>query len=202
MGGSRSFQTIHYGIDTEVFKPVKCDDEPRFTIAFGAASFDNARKGFKELLASLRILHDEGYSFKCLVFGAGNLPKETQFFEIEQVGKVPRNKLAEVYSRADVFVVPSLYEAFGLTAIEAMACETPVVAFDTGGIPDSVVPFKTGLLAERANVRDLAKKIIWMIEHEEERRQMGMNARTHVLENFTLQQQVDKYMELYNKVLQ
>src|SRR5690606_21420077 len=59
---------------------------------------------------------------------------------------LPREQIIPLYSQAAVFVCPSVYEPFGIINLEAMACETPVVASAVGGIPEIVVPGETGLL--------------------------------------------------------
>jgi len=73
--------------------------------------------------------------------------------------------------------MPSLEDNLPQTGVEAMACGTPVVAFDTGGVPDYVKPMQTGLLAEVGNDVDLAEKIGWLADHRDERHRMSENAR-------------------------
>jgi glycosyltransferase involved in cell wall biosynthesis len=109
--------------------------------------------------------------------------------------------LSLAYSACDIFVMPSLYEAFGQTSLEAMSCGTPVVGFDTGGIPDMVSPGKTGLLAKRGDIEDLSEKIQWMIDHPEARKSMGIAARQLVKREFTLQRQAEKYSSVYNDLM-
>lgn len=109
--------------------------------------------------------------------------------------------LSLIYSAADIFVIPSLQEAFGQTALEALACGTPVVGFRVGGIPDMVRSGVTGVLAEPANVTDMAEKIRWMAKHPEERIRMGSNARNMVEREFSLSTQAGKYVELYKSLL-
>ena len=109
--------------------------------------------------------------------------------------------LSTIYSAADVFVIPSLQEAFGQTSLEAMACGTPVVGFNTGGIPDMIISKKTGLLAKQGDSDDLAEKIQWMINYPAERSAMGKNAREMVEKEFTLEKQAKSYISLYESIL-
>jgi glycosyltransferase involved in cell wall biosynthesis len=137
-----------------------------------------------------------------LVFGAGNFDKEEGLPTIKSFGKIKENeRLADIYAACDVFVVPSLYEAFGQTAIEAMSCGTPVVAFNTGGLKDSVIPNQTGLLAERGNPNDLANKIGELLANPEARVVMGKKARVLVEEKFNFELQSTRYASLYNSIL-
>jgi len=201
-----SFQTIHYGIETEIFIPrkkkiakEKLGISPNaLTIGFGAEKVDNKRKGFNELAEALKMLHPQFPALECLVFGQGNLAEMEGLPKIHSFGKIDENeRLAEIYAAGDIFVVPSLYEAFGQTAIEAMSCGTPVVAFDTGGLVDSVISGQTGWLAERGNAQDLAKKITEGLEDQAKREVFGNNAREFVVKNFDFDHQAEKYLLLY-----
>jgi glycosyltransferase involved in cell wall biosynthesis len=138
-----------------------------------------------------------------LAFGAGT-------DDVERHGLPPirysgplrsAEELAAVYCAADIFVIPSLAEAFGQTAMEAMACGRPVVGFDTGGIPDIVRPGQTGLLAAPGDTAQLADAIAWMMQHRAEREAMGRNARAMVEAQFTLERQARQYVELYRLLL-
>ena len=110
--------------------------------------------------------------------------------------------MAKVYSAADIFVIPSLHEAFGQTCLEAMACGTPVLGFDIGGIPDMVTPGQTGLLARAGDVRDLQAKLLWLLDHDAERLRMGRAARHRVEQAFGLQVQAGHYLALYRTLAQ
>lgn len=204
-------QTIHLGLDTNEFYPkdkLACKSAlgvsaDTFTISFGADSFTNIRKGFKQLIASLRLIHEKYKNVCCLVFGKGTAELESAGLPaLKILGPVKSSEmLSVVYSASDIFVIPSLYEAFGLTSLEAMACGTPVVGFDTGGIPDMIKPLETGLLAEVGNSEDLAQKIEWMLLNKQEREKMGRNARKLVEQNFYLELQAEKYKSLYQTLL-
>lgn len=207
--GAKSFQTIHYGLDTNIFKPTAkrhCKsllgiDPEKTVITFGAEDIKTKRKGVHELLKALASI-SEGENLVFLSFGRGNLNIEIPHLTFKHFGFVESsNLLSTIYSASDLFIIPSLYEAFGQTALEAMACGTPIVGFDTGGIPDMVHPGKTGLLAKPQDSKDLAKQIQWMINHPDERRQMGMNARQFVEQEYTLEIQAEKYIDLYKKIL-
>ena len=207
-GNVCSTRTIHYGLDHRVFRP-RGRRESRdalgiahdtFVIAFGAESVSNRRKGLVELLAALRKI--DSPNVMLLTFGRDRLPDGASGLQTMQVGLVAsEDRLANVYSAADLFVLPSLEEAFGQTALEAMACGTPVVGFDVGGVPDMVTPMQTGLLAEPGNAIDLADKIGFMISHPEEARRMGAAARQRVEHRFTLQHQAQAYIELYTDLV-
>ena len=97
---------------------------------------------------------------------------------------------------------PSRIESFGLTALEAMACGTPVVAFHTGGLVDVIADGETGLLERRVgSVVGLHDRLAWMLQHLTERQNMGLAARQRVEKQFTSALMAKRYVELYSRLL-
>ena len=125
---------------------------------FVADSAAHVRKGFAYLAAALEKLWPSSRTCSCSASAVGSRPCRT--CRSCTWGKFTNDRfLAGVYSAADVFVIPSLQESFGQTVIESMACGTPVVGFDTGGIPDMVRPGVTGYLAPVGDAAALAEQI-------------------------------------------
>src|SRR5690606_17893850 len=192
---AKSFQTIHYSIDFNIFKPTIAKQQTRkkhnipenaFVLCFGAADFTNRRKGFNELIQALEQINKETTNVHCLVFGAGSLIlNQTNLPPIHLTGHLTPKELAEVYGASDIFVIPSLHEAFGLTAIEAMACGTPVIGFNTGGIPDSVKEGETGWLVEAGNSQNLAAKTILLTRNSTQVTYTPTTCSTHVCAHFS-----------------
>jgi alpha-maltose-1-phosphate synthase len=128
---------------------------------------------------------------------------------------LPKNDVIALYSHADVFVCPSVYEPFGIINLEAMACETPVVAAAVGGIPEIVQPGKTGLLvrftpvgrdsAEPKNPleyqRALARAINDLMSDPDRRQRMGVAARARVLAHFSWTAIARQTLEFYADLL-
>jgi glycosyltransferase involved in cell wall biosynthesis len=161
----------------------------------------NKRKGIDELIKAVEILKGRGITITCLVFGHGNF-EQNENIRFVQFGNIASEEmLSAIYNAADVFVMPSLEEAFGQTCLEAMSCGVPVVAFDTGGIPDMIVNQETGLLAEKGNHEDLANQILVLFQNVELRKKISANSRRKVVESFNLKLQASKYYDLYRKVL-
>jgi vacuolar-type H+-ATPase catalytic subunit A/Vma1 len=98
---------------------------------------------------------------------------------------------------ADVMVVPSMQENLPNTIMEPMSCGTPVVAFRTGGIPDLVEHRRTGYLAERFDMTDLARGITWTLEQSGADFSPGKNAREKVEREFAIDVVSARYMKLY-----
>jgi glycosyltransferase involved in cell wall biosynthesis len=209
LASARSFRTIHYGLDVAAYAPrpkAACRArlglaEDVFVVCFGAPSLASPRKGLRELLAALQQLRDVP-RLACLVFG-GELPAGTLdgLPAVRALGYLDGAEAqATAYSAADVFVIPSLQEAFGQTSLEAMACSTPVIGFDTGGIPDMVRPGETGLLAPVGDVAALAEALRWAAGHRAECAAMGANARRLAESEFTLERQAAAYLALYGSL--
>ncbi len=107
-----------------------------------------------------------------------------------------------IYSAADVVVVPSSEDNQPQVGLEAMACGTPVVGFDTCGIPEMVQHERTGLLAKAGDPVDLAKQISWIIDNPLQRQRMGMEARKMMELNHDSEIQAARYIQLYENASQ
>ena len=128
---------------------------------------------------------------------------------------LPREDVIALYTHAAVFVCPSVYEPFGIINLEAMACETPVVASAVGGIPEIVVPGETGLLVPfesegggspeprdpDAFSRSLAAAVDELMAEPERRREMGRAARARVLAHFSWSRIAEETLDFYRALL-
>jgi starch synthase len=128
---------------------------------------------------------------------------------------LPREKVIALYTHAAIFVCPSVYEPFGIINLEAMACETPVVASAVGGIPEVVEHGDTGLLVaaetlDHAEVeprhpqqfaRDLAAAVNTLLEDPELRATMGRRARERVEKHFSWSGIANQTLRFYEDVI-
>ena len=110
--------------------------------------------------------------------------------------------LSAIYSAADIFVIPSIEDNLPNTVLEAMACGTPVVGFDVGGIPDMVRPGITGELAPAGDVARLSQVIYALLETPEKRHELAANCRRIAEEEYALDLQAHRYMALYKQMLE
>ncbi|MBP2070980.1 glycogen synthase [Thermoanaerobacterium butyriciformans] len=115
---------------------------------------------------------------------------------------VTKEEIIELYSNAEVFVCPSIYEPFGIINLEAMACNTPVVASATGGIKEVVVDGETGFLVEPGNPEDLAEHIIKLLNDRELAATFGANGRKRVEEMFSWESIAKKTYDMYEDVIE
>jgi glycogen synthase len=108
--------------------------------------------------------------------------------------------LVNLYNEAAVFACPSVYEPFGIINLEAMACETPVVATRVGGIKEVVVDGETGLLVPPGEPVKLGDALTRILEDPATAAKMGEEGRRHVLEHFTWDRIATKTLELYRSL--
>jgi glycogen synthase len=222
---------IHNGIDLEeyverrddeVLQRYGVDPERPYILFVGRIT---RQKGIIHLVKALRHL-DPGFQV-VLCAGAPDTPEiaaemksAVEAAQQERPGVVwiekmlSKDEVIALYSGAEVFVCPSIYEPFGIINLEAMACGTPVVASAVGGIPEVVVHGETGLLvpveqnkeapfepvnAERFAL-NLAEAINELMRDEARRRHMAQDARRRVEENFSWEAIARKTAELYRTV--
>jgi glycosyltransferase involved in cell wall biosynthesis len=99
-------------------------------------------------------------------------------------------------------LVPSLEEAFGKTAAEALSCQTPVVCFDSTGLKDIVEHQACGYSAEAFSSDDLANGIAWVLADETRHAALAARGRAKVLEEFSISRVAEQYRALYTEILQ
>jgi glycosyltransferase involved in cell wall biosynthesis len=165
---------IHNGIDLDCFRP----HAPRSArealglpkdkklIGFGASLLQDPRKGLRYLKDALEstVHHFAERGCEVVTFGHGSASEEMAGMRSHNFGSISDDrKLALLYSSLDVFCVPSIEENLATTAIESLACGTPVVAFRIGGFPDIVEHLKCGFLAEPFEPLSLVEGIQWAL---------------------------------------
>ncbi len=168
-------------------------------------------KGVRYLLEAVPYVLREVPNVKFMIAGAPRYEKLNYQRQVEQMGLrasvlfagfIAEEELSNCYAACDIFCFPSLWEGFGLPAIEAMACEKPVVAFRDHGVQEIVEDGKTGSLAEPRNVKELAEAIINLLQDENLRRKMGQRGREKVIQNYTWDIIAEKTLKLYENLLE
>lgn len=120
--------------------------------------------------------------------------------KVEFLGKVDR--VNEKLSFADLMLMPSELESFGLAALEGMACEVPAVATSVGGVPEVIEHGKTGFLAQVGDVETMAKYAIEILSDEKRLREMGAMARWEAQSRFCASKIIPEYEKFYERVLE
>ncbi|HEX8185033.1 MAG TPA: N-acetyl-alpha-D-glucosaminyl L-malate synthase BshA [Blastocatellia bacterium] len=120
---------------------------------------------------------------------------------VEFVGKQPQSEIRDYLSAADLFLLPSQSESFGLSALEAMACEVPVIATRVGGVPEVIEEDGCGYLFDIGDVDAMAKRAIKILSSDEERERLGQRGREIAITRFATEKIIPQYEELYAKVI-
>lgn len=206
---ARSFQTIHLGVNCNEFTPIEkgiCKrslqvNKYDMVVGFGCADLSDQNKGLDRVICALNQICKKK-SICLLLFGEGHVPVSDYQFDIQHLGKLSSNPVKSlVYSACDVFVLASLFESFGQTALEASACGTPVLAYKTSGVIDIIDHLITGILEPKVgDVDKVASHLLWFMEHKKERLIMGGRARARVLEKFSHLEMAKNYKELYTNL--
>jgi glycosyltransferase involved in cell wall biosynthesis len=167
----------------------------------------NSQKGIEMLLRALSLTRS---SATLDVIGAG--PDDSRLRElatelgvgdrVRWLGALPQPELADYYRSAAALVVPSVNEGLGLVAVEAQLCETPVIAFDSGGLSDVVQHDRTGLLVSDISAGALAASIDALLERPDRGASLGAAGRLHALSTFAPESVARRYADIYRSVAQ
>lgn len=206
------FVSIPNPIDTTLFWPIDRREarqrlglpEEKRLILFAAAKLSDTRKGAAFLLEACRLLAAEMEGeLEIILMGSDAT-------ELSALSPVPVRalgyisgaaKLAEAYSCADLFVIPSLEDNLPNTIMEAMACGTPCVGFRTGGIPEMIDHAVNGYVAASRDSVDLARGIAWVLRHPEPGN-LSAACREKVMRCYQESVVAKKYIALYQKLIQ
>lgn len=203
--------TIHNCVDTKNFFPINKNvakevlsiPRTKKAILYGAVKINDFYKGFDKFLEAISFLNKKDY----IIVLFGKADKETydmlRKIKIEYIdlGFLQDDiSLRLAYSAADVFVSTSIYEAFGKTLIEAMACGTPVVCFDATGPKDIVDHKENGYKAIPYEPKDVAYGIDFICNNTKYE-EIAKNARSKVVNEFDCLVIAKKYIDLYETII-
>lgn len=196
---------IPHGVDTKTFRPgSKVEARRRLglpperpIVFFSASELHERRKGLHLLEQALRRLDDAPL---LLLAGRG---KPSRGVEAHSLGEVDEDGvLADAYRAADVYAVPTLADVLTQTAPESLACGTPCVAFDRGGVTDVVRHMETGYQAAFGDAGALAEGIRTLLADTELRARLGNVGRELAEREFSAEVQVRRYLELYEEAVE
>ena len=202
--------TIPFGINTNTFSPGKQKSlfeqeslvvgsvktlAPNYGLEFLIRAFEILVKRFKDL------------PLKLLIVGKGELEKELKqlvhTLEISDktmfTGFIPHSAISEYHNYLDIAVYPSVKESFGVSVLESMSCEKPVVASAVGGIPEVIENNKTGLLVRPSDHIELSEVIASLIESPGKRKELGKAARESVLTHFRWEDNCKQMIKCYEE---
>jgi glycosyltransferase involved in cell wall biosynthesis len=201
---------VPFGVDLEQFSrgaPLQRDEAADgSTLVVGAASRLGSEKGFHYLLRAVALLRDRGTVVDVVLAGDGEerarLERMTHDLRLRDrvrfLGAVPHDKVPAVVRQLDIFVMPSTWEGFGVSAIEASAMELPVVASNIHGIPDVVIHEQTGILVPPAEPEAIARAVERLAADPALRRRMGAAGRAFVEKEYRWQDNAALMAQLYD----
>ncbi|MGD2066051.1 MAG: glycosyltransferase [Candidatus Bathyarchaeota archaeon] len=221
-----NIELIRTGVDERLFRPIdKATAVKKTGIVFKNIILFVGRltkaKGLRILVKALaKVKKEFDEDIKLLVIGGDNsgvMHSEEESKEKKHLkrlikkldlkdnviflGPVNRELLPYVYAISDVCAVPSLYESFGLVAVEAMSCGTPVIASKVGGLAHTVIDGYSGLHFLPGRSDHLAKAILKLITDSDKMEEIGVNARSRTAREFGLERTVKQIKSLYELLL-
>ena len=212
LGQALSINVISNGVNLEIFKPVsrkaarkKLGLNPEgIYLLWAAGGMGNRRKGYHLAVEALEQIQSEGkYEITFLTMGGpegwdkpDNLENIVHFHHVKEA-----EKQALIYSAADAFLCTTLADGQPQTALESLACGTPVISYDIGPMPEIVLEGKTGVIAPQTTSISLASVIESNILVEDKMTNLRAKCREFAEIHFDLQKQTSQYVTLYEKIL-
>ncbi len=204
-------ETIPNPIDIELFSPIPKSeartqlglDPSKNYVLFAAMRVSAVGKGFLYFKEALEILQKQNLdNTELLIFGqSAGLESENLPFKINALGYLDSpNKIAMAYAAASMFVIPSLEENLPNTIMESLACGTPVVGFEVGGIPEMIDHQQNGYLATYKSADSLAEGINWILQNTDYQK-LCDNARQKVVDNYSESVVAKRYVALYESLI-
>ena len=178
-------KTIPLGVDQSRFFPLHLKRIPNSLFFLGRLE---ERKGIDFLIRAISIVKDRLNDIQLFMGGDGVLRSCLENFikkndlesNVHLLGAVDDSALNEWYNKVSVVIIPSVFEGFGLTAIEAMACGTPVIATDVDALRDVIENGVNGLLVQYNNVGALSEKILYLLKNKVEQSRFSINGKKKV----------------------
>lgn len=204
----KKIHLIHNGVEIDRFKPIEAKDiKAEFGLRpdeyiIGTAARLTRSKGVFELIEAISILSKKRKNIRLIIAGDGPERNSLELFA-KYLGVSERiifaglrNDIEKIYSAMDVFILPSINEPFGLAILEAMAVGKPVIATNTGGIPEIIRHEETGLLIEPRSPKAIAEAIDILIEKPEFSKKISQAGKDLLLTEFTSDSMAKKYETL------
>ncbi|MEM7035134.1 MAG: glycosyltransferase, partial [Chloroflexota bacterium] len=175
-----------------------------FVLMFGAQNLSDSRKGGDLLIRALQQLPKRIKKKTALLIMGSNHVALAETVEMPAVtlGFVESDRLkSAAFSAADLFIFPTRADNLPLILQECLACGTPMVSMDVGGVSDLVRPGVTGLLADPEDATGLADNIVQLLDDNQLRQQMAESCRQIALDEYSSVLQAERYMKLYQQLL-
>ena len=200
---------IPFGLDTHDFKPLDkkaCREAlgvpaDHFAVAFRAVPF-SPFKGVEYIEEALLNLSSDRPICLIALDSVGLIPNLAKKFKTIELGWMNESsKIAQALNAADVFLMPSIAEAFGMMAVESMACGTPVIVFEGTALPSVIQAPRGGISVPSRDWRALKEALESLIKDPELHRNLIKNGLQIVSEEYTIDKYVARHLDLYNELI-
>ena len=218
---SDNMVVIPPGVDVHIFRPIKPGDRKiktglpnRYIFCLGRI---DPNKGHDLLLNAFDIVRKVIPAIDLVIGGGSPKPQQRELevlsamkkiiaekdmhSRVHIVGYVPDELLVPFYQQAELFVLPSIFEPFGMTALEAMACGKPIVASKFGGIKDVISSGDHGLLVDPSNINEFADAIIMLLKDRRLAESMGQEGCKTVHRSFSWEAIAERHIAFYEKFM-
>ncbi|PBQ33859.1 glycosyl transferase family 1 [Sphingobacteriaceae bacterium] len=203
----KDVSVVPFGVDVANFAPRKVTslfEEGDFVL--GSIKPLEELYNIDILIKSFAALRSKYPQLKLLIAGEGSAEKELRNLAsglnaadaIIFAGRIPFKEIHKYYNMIDVLVNISEYESFGVSVIEAMACEKPVIVTNVGGLKDIVKDDSLGLKVEVRNVEQTITAMDALISDKDAYNRIAKNSRKHVIENYSWNGNLDQMMQIYS----
>ena len=207
---NRSIHVIPFGVDCSKFYPTNQLRRPGAPIVIGFVKHLEEKYGPKVLIEAFFRLNGKMPDTRMVIAGAGTQETELKALveelnlgdHIEFVGRVAHQRVPELLRSFDIFAMPSVFdsETFGVSAIEASACQLPVVASHVGGVPEAVIHNRTGILVPPGDSEILASALLKLAQSRVLRERLGAAGRQFVLENYRWEENASRMAMIYDSL--
>jgi len=212
LGNALSINIISNGVDLNIYKP-RPKNEARAKLGlptegpillWAARNRENYRKGFRLVVDALERIQISGGKTPMLITmgSAKGWAEEETLQRVKHFGYIQDpEKQALLFTAADGFLCSTLADAQPQTALESLACGTPLIAFDIGPMSGLAIPGKTGYLVPKTDSASLFEGITRFLNDGEDQARMGEYCRQEALQKYDLMKQTDQYLILYERIL-
>jgi glycosyltransferase involved in cell wall biosynthesis len=202
---------IPYGVDTRVFfLRDRSACRARFgipndadVISFRSVPFSKNFKGTEYIIEALKLYQPRKKTYLLTLEGVGGLDVLKSKYEMVHLAWTndDRDLIADVLNAADIFLMPSLAEAFGLMAIESLACGTPVIVFDGTALPETINVPNCGIAVPMKDHVALSQAIDNLLGDPEYRQKLAGNGLKYVKDKHTFEMYADNHLKLYQQLV-
>jgi len=169
---------VNLGYDNNIFKPKKSYNISKALLKIIYVGNISVRKGIKVLIKALQILNDR--KIELILVGNlidCNITSENTSINFKHIAYCNHNELAKLYQEADLFILPTYMDGWGMVLVEAMSCGTPVITTENAGSKEAITNGEDGFIVPAGDAESLADKILYFYDNRNEIERFGKKAR-------------------------